>query len=235
MGRVLLIVLLMPLAAFAQDEGLRAGLVRTAAEQVLAEQYPDDAYRLDVRVKRVEGTLDEAAALRLVFPASHELPGGTTQVRLLTGSDAAGWQKAGWALLYVARYDSVVVVSTTVAAGDEVTPDVAGTAWVETTKFPGEPLRPSDVRAFTGGVFARHTLREGKVLRQSDVRPAYAAETGAAITMRYQRSGITFDLACTARESGYVGEAIRLHSDATGKIYRARLTGTGTAVWLETL
>ena len=237
MLRLLFIVFLTPLAAFAQDEGPQAIRVRTLAEQVLAGRYPDDAHRLDLRVKRVEATFEAEAALRLDFPAKDQWPRGTTQVKLFTGSDAAGWQKAGWALLYVAHFDSVVVARATMPSGDEVILAEASIAWMETTTFRGAPLRPDELRALIqeGALFAKRTIREGRVLRHADVRRAYAAETGTAVMMRYRRGSLTFDLACKARQAGHLDEAIRLYSSETGKTYRARLTGPGAAEWIETL
>ena len=95
MLRFLLIALLTPIAAFAQDGGPQTVRVRALAERVLAERYPDDAHRLEVRIKRVEATFDAEAGLRLDFPAENEVPRGTTQVKLFTGSDASGW-RARW-------------------------------------------------------------------------------------------------------------------------------------------
>ncbi len=237
MLRLLFIVLLTPLAAFAQDEGPQAIRVRALAERVLAERYPDDAHRLKLRVKRVEATFEAEAALRLDFPAKDQWPRGTTQVKLFTGSDAAGWQKAGWALLYVAHFDSVVVARATMPSGDEVILAEASIAWMETTTFRGAPLRPDELRALIqeGALFATRTIREGRVLRHADVRRAYAAETGTAVMMRYRRGSLTFDLACTARQAGHLDDTIRLYSSETGKTYRARLTGPGAAEWIETL
>ncbi len=117
MLRFLLIALLTPFAAFAQDGGPQTVRVRALAEHVLAERYPDDAYRLKVRVKRVEATFEAETGLRLDFHAEDKVPRGTTQVKLFTGSDASGWQKAGWALFYIARFDSVVVARARVSSG----------------------------------------------------------------------------------------------------------------------
>ena len=231
----LLIALLTPIAAFAQ--GPQTVRVRALAERVLAERYPDDAHRLEVRVKRVEATFEAEAGLRLDFRAEDEVPRGTTQVKLFTGSDASGWQKAGWALLYIARFDSVVIARARVSSGDEVSLADANVAWIETTAFRGEPLRPDDLRARIqeGTLFATRSLGEGRVLRRDDLRPAYAVETGATVMMRYRRGRLQFELSCKARQAGYLDDAIRLYSSETGKTYRARLTGPGAAEWIETL
>jgi len=226
-----------PRVAPAQQRDAPVVSVRTLSEAVLATRYPAEAPRLAVRVKRIEAALDELAPVRLVFPEDDALPRGTTQVTLLQDAGEAGWQKAGWALLYIAHYDSVMMTATTVRADAEVDPAALHVAWIETTTFRGEPLRPADwqARLHDGAVFATRILREGQALRRSDLRPAYAAEPGAVVLMRYRRRGVAFDVVCKAREAGLAGEAVRLYSTDTGNLYRARLTGPGTAEWLETL
>lgn len=224
-------------AAHAQPAQPATAHVQALAEQALAERFPGDAGRLAVRVKRVEAALGEAATLRLDMPTGDGLPRGTTQVKLLAGSDAAGWERVGWALLYVSLYDSVLVARAPLRPGDAVTPDALRPAWIETTRFAGEPLRPAALRRLLadGAVFAARTIGADKVLRRDQVRPAYAAETGATVMMRFERGGLRLNLTCKARETGHTGDAIRLYSSDTGKTYRARLTGPGTAAWIETL
>ncbi len=230
---LLLLTLLMPASAFAQSEGR----VLALAEAALQERYPGDAYRLRVRVKRVEGTFDDEGGLRLDFPAQDRLPRGTTQVKLYAGSDAEGWTKAGWALLYIARYDSVVIARAALRSGDEVTPGDVSFAWMETTTIRGSLLQPGAWRALSrdDAVFAARAIGEGRIIRHDAVRPAYAAETGATVMMRFERGGLHLNLACKARETGHVNDEIRLYSTDTGKTYRARLTAPGAATWIETL
>ena len=230
---LLLLTLLLPASAFAQSEGRVLALV----EATLQERYPGDAHRLDVRVKRVEGTVDEEGGLRLDFPAQDRLPRGTTQVKLFTGSDETGWTKAGWALLHIARYDSVVIARAALRSGDEVTPGDVSIAWMETTTIRGALLRLADWHALSrdGTVFAARTIGEGRIIRHDAVRPAFAAETGATVMMRFERGGLHLNLTCKARETGHINDEIRLYSTDTGKTYRARLTAPGAATWIETL
>ena len=229
----LLLLLLTPVAVFAQDEAR----IQALAEDVLATRYPDDAHRLHVRVKRVEGDWGDEAALRLDFPSEDRLPRGTTQVKLFAGSDEAGWQKAGWALLYVSRYDSVVVARAPLRSGDEVTTADVSVAWMETTTIRGTLLHPAELRALSraGSLFAARSVGEGRVLRHDTLRPAYAAEIGTTVMMHFARSGLQLNLSCKARQAGHIDDEIRLYSADTGKTYRARLTGLGVATWIETL
>ena len=86
-----------------------------------------------------------------------------------------------------------------------------------------------------GPLFATRHLREGRTLRRGDLRAAFTADIGDAVTMRYRRGGLALDLRGQAREAGHVGDAIRLHVPDTNTTYRARLTAAGEADWIETL
>ncbi|MEX1055510.1 MAG: flagella basal body P-ring formation protein FlgA, partial [Rhodothermales bacterium] len=62
-----------------------------------------------------------------------------------------------------------------------------------------------------------------------------AAETGDHVTLNYRRGAVQLRLTCKARESGAVGDVIRVYSDDTRSMYRARLTARGKADWISTL
>lgn len=208
--------------------------VRAAAREALAARFPEDVHRLDVRVRRVSGDFRPLDRLRLALPAADGLPRGTVQATL-EAHDGEGWRAAGRALLYVAHFDSVLMTRTTLEAGAPVPPGAVSAAWVETTTFRGAPLTPPTFRRLGPGVVAARRLPEGRLLRRADLRLPYAAETGDAVILRYQRGGLAFELPCTARAPGFRGDAVRLFCAATGKTYRARLAEPGTADWIETL
>lgn len=211
--------------------------IRRAAEEALAARLSGPARQTEVRVRRTGGMVDSARPLRLVFPPAEATPEGLTQVQVQTRTDVRGWHKTGWALLYVARFDSVVVARTRLRGDAPMHRSDVQVAWTETTNFRGEPLRASDFRALAAEqpVFAARTLAAGRTLRRSDVRPPYAADTGAAVEMRYARGALVFRLSCKAREPGFAQETIRLYCPNTRTTYRARLTSPGTAEWIETL
>lgn len=204
-----------------------------AAETALAERYPEEAHRLRVRLVRTGGDVS-AEAVRLAFPPDAALPRAHTQVDVLA-QGPQGWTKTGWALLYVAQYDSVVVARRSVGRDEAVAPEDLTIAWVETTRFHGEPLTAAAYRALGPAYFARRPLREGRPLRRDDLRPPFAAETGAGVVLHYRRGTLALELPCQAREPGYAGEAVRLYCPETRTTYRARLTAPGHAEWVETL
>ncbi len=233
----LVILLFSSTPVFAQDEGSSLRRIQELANAALAAHYPDDAHRLQARVKRVEGAIDDVENLRVEFSAAERLPRGTTQVKLYAGSEEQEWQKAGWALLYIARFDSVVVAHTALRTGEEVTTADVGVAWVETTNMQGTLMTPAAWRllAQQGVVYAARSVGEGRLLRRDALRGDYAAETGDTVMMHFERGGLSVSLMCKARQKGHVDDEIRLYSTDTGKMYRARLTGLGIAQWIETL
>lgn len=206
-----------------------AARVRAAAEALLADHFPEAARQLEPRVLRVAADVPDGAALRLALPSGQGLPSGHTRVDVRT--DAG---RAGWALLYVARFDSVAVVRRAVSRGDTLSPDVVGAAWLETTRFHGDPVRPADLRGAAVPT-ARRSLDAGEALRQSALAWPVAVDTGDPVRVRYRRGGLLLVVDGAAREAGAVGDAIRVYCRSTEATYRARVTAPGAADWLETL
>lgn len=233
----LLLVLALPAGARGQEGSAPA--VRRAAERELASRFSESAAKMEVRVRRVQSQAlsgDSTAQLRLDFPDREQKPEGTTQVQIQT-RDAGRWADSGWALLEVAHYDSVMTTRSRIRRGKTVTPAHVEAAWVEVTDVNGEPLRASDFRSRVaeGTLVATRLLQAGETLRRGEVRRPHAADTGTAIEMRYTRGRFLLRLACKAREPGGLKEVIRVYCPDTQATYRARITGTSTARWIETL
>lgn len=219
----------------AGDDEISSEDVRAAVETLFEERFPEVSDRLAVRVVRLGNSVESASGLRVRLNHSDSVPRGHTQVRLVALNENA-WSEAGWALLYVAHFDSVGMALSDVSQGGAVTEEDVTFAWVETTKFRGEPLRPDDFRALRSDeLFAHRPLRSGETIRMSDLRPAYLADTGQSITMTYSRNGIELKLTCQAREPGFLGDVIRAYSSDTKSTYKVVLTGPGSAIWKSTL
>lgn len=216
-----------------QDEEAQ---IRAAAEDLLAARFPEFAPRLEVRVQRTSVALEAPAPLRLLFPEAAAVPRGHTQVDVQAQMEAGGWQKVGWALLYVAHFDSLVAMQRRVEPGEAVTDADITTIWIETTTFHGEPMRAATFQRLlhASPLYASQLLRAGRTLRHDDLRPPYAADTGETVEMHYRRGPILLRLPCKAREPGFKGDVIRLYAPTTSATYRARLTGPGQAEWIET-
>lgn len=218
------------------DDEATAAAVRDAALLHLAERYPDHAHRLRVRVVRLRTSATSEDRIRLRLSNSEGVPRGHAQARLSTET-ASGAQEAGWAVLYVAHFDSVVVAARDLAAGDRIHAHDLGTAWMEVTSFRGQPMGVSALAPLRAGnaVFATQPIASGEALRTGDLRPPLAADTGERVTLTYHRGPILLRLTGTARQQGVVGDIVRVYSDATQNTYKARLTGPGRAEWVDTL
>ena len=215
--------------ALAQAAGSPEARVQAAAEALLAERFPEAAPRLAPRVLRLSADVPAGGAVRLALAGTDGVPRGHTRADIVT--DAG---RAGWALLYVAHFDSVAVARRGIARGDTLGPDAVEAAWVETTRFHGEPVAPAALRGGAAPT-ARRSVRAGEALRRSALRWPAALDTGDAVRVRYRRGGLVLTVEATARERGAVGDAVRVHARATGTTYRVRVTGAGRADWIETL
>ncbi|MEM9665628.1 MAG: flagella basal body P-ring formation protein FlgA [Bacteroidota bacterium] len=233
-----LLALLLALWPGATDDAPAASSVQAAAEAMLARQYPGVAPRLEVRVLRTHGLPEATWPLRVHLPASAEVPRARVQVAVEAETAPGTWTSAGWAMLYVAHYDSVLIPQTDLAKDAELPAESLTAGWMETTRFRGQPLHPDQARALMAThstLYATRRLPTGRALRTDDVRPPYAANTGDVLVVRYQRGRIQLDLRARARERGFPGDLIRAYADDTDIMYRVRLTGPGTASWIETL
>ena len=208
--------------------------VREAAEAHLASTYPEMASRLDVRVERQTGEL-AAGDVRIELPSA-AVPRARTKVDLLQRVDQR-WERVGWALLYVAHFDSVAMMRRDVGRDEPLQESDVTAAWVETTRFHGEPVTAASFASMqaTTGVVTDRPVSAGDPLRTSDIRAPWAVKTGDAVSVRYERPGLTLELSGRAREPGAVDDEIRVFCQDTGTTYRARITGKGRSVWLETL
>ncbi len=218
-------------AAWAQPAN--ADALHRATRAALADAFPDDVARLQIDVKRASGEAGTVSQPRVAFRPLDRLPRGAAQVQVYQRTNGQ-WTRAGWALLHVAHYDSVLVTTRTIGPGDAITRDDVRITWRETTRFRGTPLAATVFRHDATLRADRH-LRSGRLLRENDVRPPYAVDTGQTVTVQYQRGRLRMVLRCKAREPGFVGDVIRVYAPDNDAAYRARLVDAGRATWIETL
>ncbi len=207
-----------------------------AARAALEAAYPEQAGRLEVRVVRTGGDLPGEGPIRLLLPPGGGLPRGRIQAGMQTQGSGGVWREAGWAQIYIAHFDSVATPIRTVNKDDAIAPGDVTFAWIETTRFTGEPLTPALFRELAAApLFAHRHLAADRALQRDDVRPAYAATTGDPVEMTYRREHLLLSIKGQARSPGFVGDSIRLYAPATKTMYKVRLTGPGAAEWIETL
>lgn len=220
----------------AQDGGAEA-VVQRAAKQKIAARHPGSARHLKVRVRRVRGSIDTTAQMRLELPDRGSVSDGLTRARIQTRESSGGWREAGWAMLRVARYDSVLTTRGRIDQGESIGPADVERAWMSVSDLHGEPLRPSKFRAQRkkGSLVADRHLRSERVLRARDVRPPYAVDPGTNTEMYYRRGRVTFRLSCTVRETGFIEDVVRVYCPDTRETYQARVRTEEAVQWIKTL
>jgi flagella basal body P-ring formation protein FlgA len=220
-----------------QAQELKKAAVHTAATETIDDHYPGRTGNLKVRVRRVRGNLDTTETLRLQFSEWEGSPTGLAQANVRTRRPDGEWESAGWALLEVARFDSVATIRSRVQGDESIPASALETAWIETTDLRGEPVRIDTARsrARRGALVATRHLQSGRVLREHDVRRPHTVDAGSLIRVIYRQDQVVFRISCTAREAGVAEEVIRVHCAELKTTYRARIINENMAEWVETL
>ena len=210
--------------------------ITEAAETVLSNRYTLPDTHLEVRVVRTGGDIGESGPLELFWPDRPEVPKALLRVNIHSQVGHSNRQE-GWALLYIAHFDSVLVANRSIKNSEGVLESDVSTIWAETTRFHGNPLSPESFRqlAKQGDIYSNRYLSEKKILKENDLRNAYDVDTGQQVIMHYNRNGISLELTCKSRNRGFKGDLIKLFSPDTQHTYKARITASQTATWVETL
>ncbi|BBM73534.1 flagellar basal body P-ring formation chaperone FlgA [Rhodothermus marinus] len=209
--------------------------LRHAIDSLLADAFPALVGHLEPRLVRYQAAESDRIQLRL--PPAVDDPTGSLQVEIWTPDPRGAWRKAGWALFYVARYDSVIVARQALRRDEPVNPGALEIIWQETTRLRTPPLTPTRLRQLQrqGPLLAVRSVAAGQVLRADDLRPPYAVQTGETVWMHYRRGGILLRLRCQARAAGFVGDVIELYAPQTRATYRGRIVAPGLVEWIATL
>ncbi len=209
--------------------------LRHAIDSLLVEAFPALVGHLEPRLVRYQ--VAELDRFQLRLPPAVDDPTGSLQVEIWAPDMRGAWHKAGWALFYVARYDSVVVARQALRRSEPVDPAALELVWQETTRLRTPPLTPDALRRLQpqGPLLAVRSVAAGEVLRANDLRPPYAVQTGETVWMHYRRGSILLRLPCQARTAGFVGDVIELYAPQTRATYRGRIVAPGLVEWIATL
>lgn len=202
-------------------------------EQVITSsfaQHYDAGAAIEVEVVRVTGDLDATAALTIDWP--EHPPRGTAQLRITDGHGARGW-----VMMRIRHFEEIAYAARDLAPDDVLSKTDLRFERADVTSFRGEPLSVDGYEAMRrdGELIMARRIGQGRPLRTSDVSLPPLVDVGQSVLMDYQRSGIILRVSCSARERGREGDVIRLYATDTRTTYRARITGPGSAEWIETL
>lgn len=210
--------------------------IAETAESILISRYADSGAHMEVRVVRTGGQIENTNHLEVIWPQKPDIPRALLRVEVKS-TDVLKNSYEGWALLYVAHFDSVMVLDRSIKNDEAVEASDLSTVWTEITRFHGSPMTPDVYRrmASKGDIFANRYVAENRILKATDLRNSYDVHTGQQVFMSYERRGIVLELSCKSRNKGFEGDIVKLFSPDTQQMYRARVTGLQRASWIETL
>jgi flagella basal body P-ring formation protein FlgA len=121
--------------------------------------------------------------------------------------------------------------------------------WMEAARNikAGETLTTGDVLSKTGDVFpfpdspkestvdfsgrrVRRSLAKGMPLREVDLQPKTDVERGDEVLVRVENASSVISVQARSEQAGALGQEISLRNPTSGRLFRARVEGKGTAV-----
>ena len=233
MIRTFALCLVAAASGVAQDARMIAGLevgaervsleVEAAAEAALEDVW-DDA---EVEVVRLSRAAAAASPVRVRFRDT--APRGRVSAEVESPVDGV-WQSVGWAYLEVSVFETVWVASRDLEAGDHIE-GALELARAEVTGLYADPLPVDGLE----GWIASRRIRSGGVVTEANARPPVAVADGEPVRVRYGRGAVRVEMTCRARETGSVGEVVRVVCSDPYALYRVRLTAPGVGTWAVTL
>ncbi|MGB3545258.1 flagellar basal body P-ring formation chaperone FlgA [Rubrivirga sp.] len=197
--------------------------VEVAARAAIEDVWAD----AEVEVVRLSRAAASASPVRVRFRDT--APRGRVSAEVETPIDGV-WQSVGWAFLEVSVFETVWVASRALEAGDTVS-DAVELARAEVTGLYAEPLAIDDLEGWTATV----DLEAGAVVTSASARPPVAVADGEPVRVLYGRGAVRVELTCQARETGSVGEVVRVVCSDPYALYRVRVTAPGAGTWAVTL
>lgn len=145
---------------------------------------------------------------------------------------ASGKEKKAKAQVYVQVKELLPVAKKRMMPGQTLSNDDVKWTWIDITKMNGSPVnKKSDLQ----GLVLSRIITTGSVIKWSDLHRKPVMMPGDEVTLIYNFKGIEIDMHCEARQSGAVGDRVRLYNRETGKTYIGEVTGSSTAIWKGTL
>ena len=134
--------------------------------------------------------------------------------------------------LAVKMEQKVPVTNRRIISGETVAKEDFNFQWSAVSRIDDRLISKIDRLA---GKTVRTTLLPGQPVRKSDVSTEYLIEAGDTVTLKFEKQGISVELAAEARQSGAKGDEIKIYSDETRRKYLGKVIGPGVAQWKKTL
>ena len=210
MARWLLLLILVPFAAFGAASFHPVEEIGLAAEQALTAG-PDS---------QVEAAVDPGLRLpRCAEPLQAVMQSGSTA--------EVSCPEQGWRLyvpLRVQRFESVYVLRRPIAAGERITPDMVVVERREVSRLPGGAV-PASV--MLDGMTARRALAPGSVLLRHDAQSPRVIQRGDAVVLVSRAGGIEVRASGRALAAAGVDESLSVENASSRRVVQGRVLASG--------
>lgn len=182
----------------------------------------------DVTLRRGAAALERINAGEydslVVRPLSQSEPRGLFPLMLETYRNGERISHAQ-ASVYIAVFDSVVVLSEHVGRDAVAAECKFAIEWMDVTRLYETPVRDSQRLS---GMRFRRNLSAGSIVTLAGIEPIPAVNHGDVVTILFSSGGLTLQTTGAALQDGARGETIKVRRSDSRKILKATVTGPGT-------
>lgn len=198
----------------------------------LQSVYPSGQFKYSVTIKWVPEQFHEIEAGQ-VREVTYRGTGKPISYCLYRVSyDVNGLVKTANVQAYIKVEELLPVAVQRLLSGRALQKNDVDWRWIDITKMTGKPV---EKQTEMQGLVLNRIVNKGSVLKWTDLRRKPVMRSGDEVTLIYNFKGIKIDMHCVSRQSGAIGDRVRLYSRETGKTYVGEVTGTATAIWKGTL
>jgi flagella basal body P-ring formation protein FlgA len=205
------------------EERIAAARLRETAEAHMRElvQGHDASYELVGTIADALVPQGQGPAALVAHSEPAELRSGTLSVPVALAVDGQTYRTV-WTSWKVQLYDTLPVLKRAVGAGERLGPELFENRRVAVGSAGAAKALTA---AMVVGAQASRNLAAGALVTALDVHRPTVITVGDAIFLDVRKGGIRARTAATARESGAIGDRIRVHSQQRGNEVSAVVVG----------
>ncbi len=203
-----------------------ADILAVAQEFLVAAAPLPEGATVEVAREPFEVTVPRGRASLQLCPRQRGTPAGRGYASVLTEVRVDGQLQAVVPVTFLIRtYADVEILAADLTRGQSLQPEHVGKARTETTGMISAP-RSSGAAALIG-CLARRDLRAGTPLRDGDFQPAVLVRCREPVTLLFASGALRAEAFGVARDSGALGDAVRVENLTTRKTVVGRVAGPG--------
>ncbi len=209
-------------------ESVLQGMIARQLQSV----YPSGQFRYSVTIKWVPEQFHDLEASQIHNVIYRGAGNPISYCMYQVSYDIGGLVKTANIQAFIKVEELLPVAVHRLESGRELQKEDVAWTLTDITKMTGKPV---DQQSEMEGLVLSRIVNKGSILKWTDLRRKPVMMPGDEVTLIYNFKGIKIDMHCVARQSGAIGDRVRLYSRETGKTYVGKVIGAATAIWKGTL